>query len=266
MRILEEKHREEAKRERLENELQMAAQIQASMLPRSFPAFPERKEFDLYASMDPAKEVGGDFYDFFLIDDDHLGLVIADVSGKGIPAALFMMVSKAMIKNCAMSGLSPAAALESVNRQICANNPEDMFVTVWLGILEISSGKLSAANAGHEYPVLKAPGRDFALWKDRHGLVVGGIEDMIYQEYELRLEPGAKLFVYTDGVPEATNRENELFGSERMLAALNQNRDAGPEELLRNVRRAVDSFVGDAEQFDDLTMLCLEYRSPDHSG
>ena len=262
MRLLEEKHREQAKRERLENELQTAAQIQTSMLPRSFPAFPDRKEFDLFASMDPAKEVGGDFYDFFLIDDDHLGLVIADVSGKGIPAALFMMVSKAMIKNSAMSGLSPAAALEAVNRQVCANNQEDMFVTVWFGVLEISTGRLTAANAGHEYPALKAPDGAFALYKDPHGLVVGGIDEMVYQEYELRLEPGAKLFVYTDGVPEATNAGSELFGSERMLAALNQSGDAGPEALLQGVRRAVDAFVGDAEQFDDLTMLCLEYKNP----
>ena len=260
MLLLEEKHREDAKRERLENELQMAAQIQASMLPRTFPAFPERKEFDLFASMDPAKEVGGDFYDFFLIDEDHLGLVIADVSGKGIPAALFMMVSKAMLKNSALSGQSPAAVLESVNRQVCENNQEDMFVTVWLGVLEISTGRLTAANAGHEYPALKAPDGGFALYKDKHGLVVGGMDDMIYQEYELRLTPGAKLFVYTDGIPEATNRDNELFGTERMLAALNQNGDADPEELLQSVRRAVDSFVGNAEQFDDLTMLCLEYR------
>ena len=260
MRLLEEKHREEAERERLENELQMAAQIQTSMLPGSFPAFPDRTEFELFASMDPAKEVGGDFYDFFLIDDDHLGLVIADVSGKGIPAALFMMVSKAMLKNSAMSGLSPAAALEAVNRQVCESNREEMFVTVWLGVLEISTGRLTAANAGHEYPALKAPDGEFALFKDKHGLVVGGLEDMIYRDYTLTLTPGTKLFVYTDGVPEATDRENELFGAERMLAALNQNGDAGPEELLRNVRRAVDAFVGDAEQFDDLTMLCLEYK------
>ena len=259
MRMLEEKHREDMKRERLDNELQMATQIQASMLPRTFPAFPERKEFDLFASMNPAKEVGGDFYDYFLIDDDHLGLVIADVSGKGIPAALFMTVSKATIKNCAMSGLSPAATLESVNQQVCANNQEDMFVTVWIGVLEISTGKLTAANAGHEYPVLKAPDGSFALLKDKHGLVVGGMEDAIYREYELQLKPGTKLFVYTDGVPEATNQDDELFGNERMLAALNQNRDASPEDILQNVRRAVDSFVGDAEQFDDLTMLCLEY-------
>lgn len=260
MQILEEKHREDMKRERLENELRMAAQIQANMLPRTFPAFPERKEFDLFASMDPAKEVGGDFYDFFLIDDDHLGLVIADVSGKGIPAALFMTVSKALIKNCAMSGLSPAATLESVNRQICANNQEDMFVTVWIGVLEISTGKLTAANAGHEYPALRASDGGFTLYKDKHGFVVGGIENAVYREYELQLTPGTKLFVYTDGVPEATNRNNEMFGTERMLSALNHNVKNSPEAVLRHVRHAVDSFVGDAEQFDDLTMLCLEYR------
>ena len=263
MRILEEKHREEANRERLKNELQTAAQIQASMLPRNFPAFPERKEFDLYASMDPAKEVGGDFYDFFLIDEDHLGLVIADVSGKGIPAALFMMVSKALIKNSAMSGLSPAAVLESVNRQVCANNDEEMFVTVWLGVLEISTGKLTAANAGHEYPALKTPEGDFEIFKDPHGLVVGGIDEMTYREYAMDLKSGAKLCVCADGVPEAANPDSELFGSERMLAALQQSGDSAPEELLRSVRRAVDAFVGDAEQFDDLTMLCLEYRGKD---
>lgn len=260
MRIMEEKHLEDVKRERLENELQMAAKIQESMLPMTFPPFPERKEFDLFASMDPAREVCGDFYDFFLIDEDHLGLVIADVSGKGIPAALFMSVSKAMIKNCAMSGLSPAAALEAVNRQTCENNQDSMFVTVWIGVLEISSGKLTAANAGHEYPALKSPDGSFALFKDPHGLVVGGIANMIYREYELQLTPGTKLFVYTDGVPEATNTDKKLFGTERMLAALNQNKDADPEVLLRSVRRAVDSFVGDAEQFDDLTMLLFEYH------
>ena len=260
MRLLEEKHREDMERERLENELQMAAQIQASMLPRTSSAFPERKEYDLFASMYPAKEVGGDFYDYFLIDDDHLGLVIADVSGKGIPAALFMTVSKAMIKNCVMSGFSPAVTLESVNREICANNQENMFITVWIGILEISSGKLTAANAGHEYPALKSPDGVFTLFRDKHGFVVGGIDDMIYREYELLLTPGTKLFVYTDGVPEAMNRSGEQFGAERMLSALNQNADGSPEELLRNVRSFVDSFVGDSEQFDDLTMLCLEYR------
>ncbi|MBO6268173.1 MAG: SpoIIE family protein phosphatase [Clostridium sp.] len=249
-----------AEKERIGTELALATRIQADMLPNIFPAFPERKEFDIFATMDPAKEVGGDFYDFFLIDDTHLGIVMADVSGKGVPAALFMMISKILVQNYAMTGRSPAEVLKAVNDQICANNREEMFVTAWLGILDTGTGKIVAANAGHEYPVLMQPGGGFELIKDKHGFVIGGMEGMKYKEYELQLSPGAKLFLYTDGVPEAMNGENELFGTERMLAALNENTSASPEELLKNVRRAVDGFVKDAEQFDDLTMLGLEYK------
>ena len=249
-----------AETERIGTELALATRIQAAMLPSVFPPFPERTEFDLYAGMDPAKEVGGDFYDFFLIDDDRLALVIADVSGKGIPAALFMMAAKILIQIWASTGLSPAKTLETVNQQVCAHNPEQMFVTVWLGILELSTGRLTAANAGHEYPALREPGGEFALYKDRHGFVVGGMDGMKYRDYELLLKPGARLFLYTDGVPEATDAAENLFGAERMLAALNQDPGASPEALLRQVRGAVDAFVGGAEQFDDLTMLCLEYR------
>ncbi len=230
------------------------------MLPNIFPPFPERREFDIYATMDPAKEVGGDFYDFFLVDDDHLGLVIADVSGKGVPAALFMMASKIILANNAKMGKSPAQVLTDVNAAICANNREQMFVTVWMGLLEISTGSLTAANAGHEYPAVKQADGSFELLKDPHGFVVGGMEDAQYKEYELQLEPGAKLFVYTDGVPEATNAENELFGTDRMVTALNENASAEPKELLKSMRKAVDGFVKEAEQFDDLTMLCVEYR------
>ncbi len=229
------------------------------MIPNLFPAFPERSEFDLYASMNPAKEVGGDFYDFFMIDDDHLGLVIADVSGKGIPAAMFMMFSKIIIANNTMLGKSPAKALMDANEAICSNNSEDMFVTVWLGVLEISTGKLTAANAGHEYPAIMTPDGRFELYKDKHGLVVGGMESAKYREYEIQLKPGAKIFLYTDGVPEATNSDEELFGTGRMVEALNAVRDAKPRKLLEGVRSAVDDFVKEAEQFDDLTMLCLEY-------
>ena len=245
---------------RIGAELALAEKIQADMLPNLFPAFPDRSEFDLYASMNPAKEVGGDFYDFFMIDDDHLGLVIADVSGKGIPAAMFMMFSKNIIANNTMLGKSPAKALMDANEAICANNSEEMFVTVWLGVLEISTGKLIAANAGHEYPALMTPNGEFELYKDKHGLVVGGMEGVKYREYEILLEPGAKLFVYTDGVPEATNSSEELFGTERMVKALNVMRDSKPKQLLEGIRWAVDEFVKDAEQFDDLTMLCLEYK------
>jgi serine phosphatase RsbU (regulator of sigma subunit) len=255
-----------AEEERIGAELSLATRIQAAFIPHIFPPFPERREFSLYASMEPAREVGGDFYDFFLIDSDHLGLVVADVSGKGIPAALFMMVSKIILQSVAMLGRSPAEILTKTNEAICSGNTEDMFVTVWLGILEISTGTLTAANAGHEYPVLKRPDGGFELIRDRHGLVIGGLPGTKYKEYELRLEPGAKLFLYTDGVPEATDADNNLFGTERMLAALNDSADGTPGEILRGVRRAVDGFVKEAEQFDDLTMMCLTYHGPEEKA
>ena len=249
-----------AEKERIGAELALATRIQAAMLPHVFPPFPDRKEFDIFASMDPAKEIGGDFYDFFLIDDDHLCVVMADVSGKGIPAALFMMASKIILQSCAMLGNSAAEILTRTNEAVCSNNPEEMFITVWLGILEISTGKLTAVNAGHEYPVLKRADGGFEMLKGKHGLVIGAMEGVKYKEYKLQLFPGDKLFVYTDGVPEATDAENNLFGTGRMLAALNAAAEEGPEQILKRVRGAVDAFVKDAEQFDDLTMLCMEYK------
>ena len=249
-----------AEKERIGTELALATRIQADMLPNIFPAFPDRPDFDIYASMDPAKEVGGDFYDFFLIDETHLGIVMADVSGKGVPAALFMMISKILVQNYAMTGRSPAQVLQAVNDQICANNREEMFVTVWFGVLDTETGKITAANAGHEYPVLMQAGGQFELVKDKHGFVIGGMDGMRYKEYELTLTPGSRLFLYTDGVPEATNAQREMFGTDRMLDALNEAPDAAPEMILKNVRKAVDGFVKDAEQFDDLTMLCVEYK------
>ena len=249
-----------AERERLNTELELAGSIQMDMLPCDFPPFPERSEFDLYASMNPAKEVGGDFYDFFLVDEDHLALVIADVSGKGIPGALFMMMVKIMVQNCVLAGLSPKQVMEQVNEQIAENNSESMFVTIWLGILDIPSGKLTAVNAGHEYPIFKKPGGCYELIKDKHGMAVGTMEGIRYREYEMQFEPGSSLFVYSDGLPEANNRAEELFGIARTLAALNENPDLPPEETLCAVERAVDTFVGDAPQFDDLTMLCFTYH------
>ena len=249
-----------AEKKRIGTELALASRIQADMLPNIFPPFPERTEFDIYATMDPAKEVGGDFYDFFLIDDTHLGLVIADVSGKGVPAALLMMIAKILIQNHALTLHSPAQVLQEVNRQLCANNREEMFVTAWFGVLDTSTGKVTAANAGHEYPVLMPAGGEFKLVKDKHGFVIGGMEGVRYKEYELTLTPGSRLFVYTDGVPEATNAQSEMFGTDRMLEALNREPAARPEKILQNVKAAVDSFVLDAEQFDDMTMLCVEYK------
>ena len=248
-----------AEEEKMRTELSLAARIQLEALPGTFPAFPDRYEFDIYASMKPAKDVGGDFYDFFLVDDDHLCLVIADVSGKGIPAALFMMVSRTILANIAMMGMSPKEVLEKANEAICANNKEEMFVTVWLGILEISTGKVTAANAGHEYPVLKKPDQDFEILIDKHGFVLGGMEEVKYREYEFDMEPGSKLFLYTDGLPEATDNEQNMFGVELMMDALNESLNLSTKEILDHMKGRVDGFVGSAPQFDDLTMLCIEY-------
>lgn len=248
-----------AEKERIGAELNVATQIQADMLPSIFPPFPERSEFDIFASMTPAKEVGGDFYDFFMIDDSHVGIVMADVSGKGVPAALFMVIAKTLLKNRAQMGVSsPAEILQVVNNQLCENNKAEMFVTVWLGILDINTGKIIAANAGHEFPVIKHAGK-YELLKDKHGFVLAGMENLKYKDYEIQLEKGDSLFVYTDGVPEATNANNELFGTDRMLEALNSNPNVNCKEILTNVRKSVDEFVLEAPQFDDLTMLCLEY-------
>ena len=258
--LLRQQEAESREKERIGAELNVATQIQADMLPRIFPAFPERPEFDIYASMTPAKEVGGDFYDFFLVDDDHLAMVIADVSGKGVPAALFMVIAKTLLKNAAQTGLPPKAVLEKVNNQLCENNQAEMFVTVWLGIYEISTGKLTAANAGHEYPAIRRSGGRFELVKDRHGFVLAGMENARYREYELELGMGDTLFLYTDGVAEATDGTNTLYGTDRMLDMLNTAPERCPEELLRDVKRDIDRFVGDAPQFDDITMLAIQRK------
>ncbi len=255
-----------AEKERIGAELDVAKHIQASMLPCIFPAFPERPELDIYATMTPAKEVGGDFYDFFLVDDDRLAMVMADVSGKGVPAALFMVIAKTLIKNVAQTGLSPRDVLEKVNNQLCVGNEAEMFVTVWLGILEISTGKLTCANAGHEYPVLKRMGGDYELVKDKHGFVLAGMEGSHYKEYELQMEPGDRLFLYTDGVAEATDAHNELYGTGRMLDALNRNKAVNCENLLHCMKEEIDTFVGEAPQFDDITMLSLELMPQNGPG
>ena len=249
-----------AEKERIRAELNVATQIQANMLPRNFPPFPDRKEFEIYATMTPAKEVGGDFYDFFLIDENHLGLVMADVSGKGVPAALFMVVAKTLIKNRALMGGTPAEILHDVNNQLCEGNESGLFVTVWLGILDIAEGKLIAANAGHEYPALKRAGEaSFGLIKTKHSPAVAAMEDMNFRENEFELISGNILYLYTDGVAEATNSAEELYGTDRMIEALNKNLDATTDEILINMKREVDEFTGEAPQFDDITMLCLKY-------
>ena len=266
VRLAAEKMQSEKEKERIGAELNVATQIQADMLPRIFPAFPERKEFDLFASMDPAKEVGGDFYDFFLVDDDHIALVMADVSGKGVPAALFMVIAKTLIKNRAQLGESPAEILKNVNEQLCEGNEAELFVTVWLAIIEISTGKGIAANAGHEHPTICHANGKYELVEYRHSPAVATMEGIRFREHTFELNPGDRIFVYTDGVPEATNVNEELFGNERMLSALNSDPEAAPKQLLHNVRASIDAFVGNAPQFDDITMMAFSYFGSAVSG
>ena len=249
-----------SEKQRMGTELRIASLIQEGSVPSEFPAFPDRTEFDLFASMEPAKEVGGDFYDFFLIDDDHLALVMADVSGKGIPAALFMMVTRILINERAQVGGTPAEILGIVNDRICEHNSAEMFVTVWLGILEISTGKLTFANAGHDDPAFLTNGGDFTIEKRKHGLALGAMSGVTYKNSETVLNKGDKIFLYTDGVPEATDKHNELFTVEKMLYALNADKNVSPKDIIKTVRKKVQEFTGDAPQFDDITMLCVEYK------
>ena len=241
-------------KERVAAELSLAAEIQLGVLPVEFPDVPDYK---LYATMTPAKEVGGDLYDFFDIDETHLGLVIGDVSGKGVPASLFMMIAKLLIREYAMAGGDPAEVLAKANKTLCENNTNDMFVTAWFGILDRTTGKIVAASAGHEYPILRDPDGEYRLIKDKRGFVLGGMDISKYKEYELELKPGGTILVYTDGAPEATNAQEELFGTDRMLEVLNQHTEDAPKELVEHLKGAIETFVGEAPQFDDLTMLCV---------
>lgn len=247
-------------RARIDTELEIARNIQSAALPSTFPAFPDRKEFDLFASMTPAKEVGGDFYDFFLLDPDHLALAIADVSGKGIPAALFMMISKQTLRSRALHGGKPSEVLSYVNDHLCENNPYEMFVTIWFGILTISTGEIIACSAGHEYPVVSDENGNYELLEDPHGLVCGAVSEMDYEDYTFTLKKGGRLFVYTDGVPEAHNDKEELFGFDRIEEELNQRRGASPEETIQYMKSKVHEFEGARDQFDDITMLSLWYK------
>ena len=251
-----------AEKEKIAAELNVAKRIQTEMLPSTFPAFPDRKEFDLYATMTPAKSVGGDFYDFFFVDQDHLALVIADVSGKGVPAALFMVNSKTRIQNQANFGKSPKEILSAVNNQLCKGNKSGFFVTVWLAIIDVTTGKGVVANAGHEYPVLRRAGEPYEALIYTHSPALGVMEDIPFTEHEFQLHPGDRIFVYTDGVPEATSSTDELFGLERMLDSLNRQGDVPLMTLLPELKKDIDQFSGDEEQFDDITMLGFDYLGP----
>ena len=255
----------EAAEKRIEQELMLARTIQASALPTNFDF--NNDAFELYATMDPAKEVGGDFYDFFSVDSDRMALVMADVSGKGIPASLFMMRSKTTIRGLVERGLGPAAVLERANNVLCAGNEASMFVTVWIGVVDLKTGDMLCANAGHEYPAIRRGDGRFESFRDKHGLPLACMEDMKYKEYDMHLDPGDTLFVYTDGVPEAINTAEEQYGEERMLRALSRRKISSMQKLLAALKRDHDKFVGEADQFDDITMLGFKYNGmQDGSG
>ena len=249
-----------AEKERIGAELDVATHIQKSMLPCIFPAFPDRKEFDVYATMNPAKEVGGDFYDFFMVDDTHLAVVMADVSGKGVPAALFMVIGKTLIKDHTEPGISLGDVFSDVNNMLCDSNSEGLFITAFEGVLDLVTGEFRYVNAGHEPPYICKQGEGYEAYRIKAGFVLAGMEDLRYREGSLQLSAGDRIFLYTDGVTEATDAENQLYGSERLHRVLNDHLDANPEALLAAVKADVDHFVGDAPQFDDITMLCMEYR------
>ena len=250
-----------AEKERIGAELDIAKHIQASMLPCIFPAFPERIEFDIYATMEPAKEVGGDFYDFFMVDDTHLAIVMADVSGKGVPAALFMVIGKTLIKDHTTPGRDLGKVFTEVNQLLCESNSEELFITAFEGVLDLVTGEFVYVNAGHEMPFICKAGGDFEPYKIRAGFVLAGMEGMKYRAGSTRLEPGDKIFQYTDGVTEATNLKNELYGMNRLGAILNKVKGGTPNDILPAIKKDIDEFVGDADQFDDITMLCLEYKA-----
>ena len=250
-----------AEKERIGAELDVAKHIQASMLPCIFPAFPERKEIDIYATMEPAKEVGGDFYDFFMVDDTHLAIVMADVSGKGVPAALFMVIGKTLIKDHTTPGRDLGKVFTEVNQLLCESNSEELFITAFEGVLDLITGEFVYVNAGHEMPFICKAGGDFEPHKIRAAFVLAGMEGMKYRAGSMMLEPGDKIFQYTDGVTEATNLSNELYGMQRLGTILNKVKDMSPQEILPAVKKDIDEFVGEAPQFDDITMLCLEYKA-----
>ena len=246
-----------AAEKRIEQELELARTIQDSALPKNF-VFP-RSDFEIFATMHPAREVGGDFYDFFFVDQNRIALVIADVSGKGIPAALFMMRAKTAIRTLAESGRSPAEVLAQANSILCEGNDAEMFVTVWLGVVDLQSGQAVCANAGHEYPAVMRTGGGYELVKDRHGVALAAMDGVKYEEYELQLNPGDRIFVYTDGIPEAINSGTEQYGAGRMINALNRAAKATLRGGLSSVLEDLAAFVGKEDQFDDITMLNFTY-------
>ena len=244
---------------RIDAELAFAKAIQHSALPSVFPPYPNRKDFDISATMHTAKEVGGDFYDFYFVDDDTLAFLVADVSGKGIPAAMFMMTSKTLLKSYAETGMSVEEVFTDANEKLCEGNEAGMFVTAWMGLLNTKTGLVTFANAGHNPPIVKHSDGSFSYLKTRPGFVLAGMEGIRYRKNEYQLEKGDVIFLYTDGVTEAMNSANELYGEDRLIKVLERNADSDTQRICDAVKADVDSFVGDAPQFDDITMLCLKY-------
>ena len=245
---------------RIDKELEFAKEIQYSALPSVFPPYPNRKDFEIYAHMITAKEVGGDFYDFYMLGDSTLAFMIADVSGKGIPAAMFMMQAKTIIKDLAESGLELSEIFMTANKKLCENNDAGMFVTAWMGILDLKTGRLKFVNAGHNPPLVRQADGEFAYLKARSGMVLAGMDGIKYRQNELQLTPGDQIFLYTDGVTEATDKNNQLYGEERLLETVNRNIVMDTRKLCEAVKSDVDQFVGEAPQFDDITMLSVEIQ------
>ncbi len=258
--LLEKQVKDSIEKERIASELDVATHIQTSMLPSIFPAFPNHREFDVYASMTPAREVGGDFYDFFMVDETHLAIVMADVSGKGVPAALFMVIGKTLLKDHTGPEDDLGDVFTKVNNLLCESNSEGLFITAFEGVLDLTTGEFRYVNAGHEMPFIYRANEEFTAEKIKPGFVLAGMEEMKYRSGIITLEEGDKLFQYTDGVTEATNKNNELFGMERLGVSLNTVKDKGTKEIIDKVMSDIDAFVGDAPQFDDITMLCLSFK------
>ncbi len=252
-------------KERISAELSIATDIQANMLPNIFPPFPEHDEFSIFATMEPAKEVGGDFYDMYMVDQKHLAIAVGDVSGKGVPAALFMVIAKILMKNHAQSGLEPNEVFTRMNHSLCEGNDTGYFVTAWMGVLDLETGELHYANAGHTPPLLRQKDGAFRYVKNRPGLVLGAMDGMKYKLGTMHMDPGDRLFLYTDGVTETMNEENELYGPDRLAAYLTQHGGDDIYDLLLNLRQELATFAGSAAQFDDITMLLMEFRKAAHN-
>lgn len=253
--------RESREKERIESELNVATHIQASMLPCIFPPFPDRPEFDIYAEMTPAREVGGDFYDFFMTDDDHIALVAADVSGKGVPAALFMVIGKTLLKDYSGFEKTPAEVFMKVNDLLCESNKEELFITAFEGILDIRTGEMQFANAGHEKPIIYRKDKNrWEVYQTRPGFVLAGMEGMKYRPGTLNFQEGDRIVLYTDGIPEAVNKANEQYGMERFIESLSRYSDRSCQEIIKGIKSDLERFTEGTEQFDDITVLCLEYK------